>query len=296
MFESVTVGGRGKSEVLVLGVFQPSSGKDRLALDRQTAGLDPSSSGGDALKRPEATGEAGSVVEAYAGKPLRSGHSRVWILGLGKKEGLSTDVLRSAAGNLGRRLAASKAVSAQIEVLPCCTAARIDAGGAGSAIGEGLGLIGWVCDQFKGTGGTKSGRKKLAVKGPTERFNAGLERGLGLALSANIARTLSQTPPNIATTSYMADRARRLARECGLNYRLFEGQALVREKFEGLINVGKASENKPCMVRLEYSPRRGRAARGVASRPLVLVGKTMTYDTGGLSLKVNNGMVGMKRD
>jgi leucyl aminopeptidase len=83
-----------------------------------------------------------------------------------------------------------------------------------------------------------------------------------------------------------------MARQVGLSCKIFEGDDLERERFEGLINVGKASENKPCMIRLEYVPKGGAKGR----KPVVLIGKTMTYDTGGLSLKVNNGMVGMKRD
>ncbi|HZW07045.1 MAG TPA: M17 family metallopeptidase, partial [Phycisphaerales bacterium] len=78
-----------------------------------------------------------------------------------------------------------------------------------------------------------------------------------------------------------------------LGFELFEGKDLERERLVGHVNVGKASENLPCMIRLEYTPK---GARGKKQKPLVLVGKTVTYDTGGLSLKVNNGMVGMKRD
>ncbi|GMV24341.1 MAG: putative cytosol aminopeptidase [Phycisphaerae bacterium] len=294
MFESISVGVRGKCEVLVLGVFQGAGQKDKPLLDRRLAEMDGSATASDALKRAEATCEAGSVIEAYVGKPLKSGHTRVWLLGMGKKDCFKTDVLRTATANLGRKLAASKCSSAQIEVMPLCTASKIDATSAGIAVGEGLGLIGWVCDQFKGTGGKKTERHRLGVIGGGERFEAGIERGLALATSTNYTRTLSQTPPNIATTGYMADQARKLAKECGLAFREFEGDVLERERLEGLINVGKASENKPRMVRLEYRPR-GRGGRA-SQKPIVLVGKTMTYDTGGLSLKINNGMVGMKRD
>ena len=89
----------------------------------------------------------------------------------------------------------------------------------------------------------------------------------------------------------MAEQAQKVARKAGLLCKVFKGNDLVRERFEGLINVGKASENKPCMIRLEYVPKGGRGGK-----PVVLIGKTMTYDTGGLSLKISNGMVGMKRD
>ncbi len=292
MFSSIQVGGRGKSEVLVLGVFASETASERPKLDRQSASMDPSGNAAEAIRRPEFTGEPGSVLEVYVGKALKSGHSRVWVIGLGKKTLFKSDTLRLAAGNVGRRLAGCKAASADIELLPPCAAARIDAGSSGAAFGEGLGLIGWVCDEFRGTGGKVPERRALSVRASSQRFSDGLNKGLGLGKSTNLARTLSQTPPNIATTGYMADQARRLARQCGLTCKVLEGQDLVREKLAGLINVGKASENKPCMVRLEYNPRSARKG----SRPLVLIGKTMTYDTGGLSLKINNGMVGMKRD
>ncbi|MEM9374474.1 MAG: M17 family metallopeptidase, partial [Planctomycetota bacterium] len=107
----------------------------------------------------------------------------------------------------------------------------------------------------------------------------------------NIARTLSQTPPNIATPLWIANEAKKMARKAGLKCTVFQGRKLEDEKFTGLMEVGKASENKPCMVRLEYTP-----ARGKTKDPIVLVGKTMTYDSGGLSIKISGGMRGMKRD
>jgi len=62
----------------------------------------------------------------------------------------------------------------------------------------------------------------------------------------------------------------------------------------GLVNVGKGSDTKPCLIVVEYRPRQ--VSRACRNEHLVLVGKTITYDTGGYSLKVNNGMVGMKYD
>jgi leucyl aminopeptidase len=88
----------------------------------------------------------------------------------------------------------------------------------------------------------------------------------------------------------MAEQAVKLGRRHGLRVKVWEGDALEKDRFEGLLNVGKASENSPRMIRLEWAP------RGATGKPIVLIGKTMTYDTGGLSLKINNGMVGMKRD
>ncbi len=307
MFQSITLSGRGQSQVLVLAHFQ---GQGLDARSKKIAGEHGVAAAAEAaLKRSEATGDLGTVVDATAepaaapkgrGKARSGGAGveRVLIVGLGAapgKDGFKVDSLRSAAAAVGRKIAAIKATSATVEVSAAVADAKVDGFDAGVAFGEAVGLLGWVCDHFKGKGSKSQTRGKLALRSSDGDFNEGLERGLGLAESTNFCRTLSQTPPNVATTSWMANEAKKLGRKTKMAVKVFEGSDLVREKFEGLINVGKASENKPCMVRIEYNPP-GRGSARRSGKPLVLVGKTMTYDTGGLSLKVNNGMVGMKRD
>ncbi len=198
------------------------------------------------------------------------------------------------AGAIGRRLQATKDERVELRLGSALeSVAKLDLEHAGRCLGEGLGLLGWKNWMFKGTGhGDAPKRTSLSVSCPHEGLAAGLEVGLALAESTNFARDLSETPPNIATTGFMADQARKLARTLGLKCTVLEEKDLERERLIGLINVGKASENKPCLIRLEYRPKNARTN----AKPAVLVGKTMTYDTGGLSLKINNGMVGMKRD
>jgi leucyl aminopeptidase len=299
MFDSVRVA-RATPEVLVVGYFQNE------ALDRKTREIDPYGTVAAAHARGESTGEPGRITEVHAGDGrTKSGPGRVMLVGLGTKGKFKTGDLRNIAASIGRRLVLTKESAVSIDLAGPLAGAKADAGAAGSAFGEGLGLLGWVCDTFKGKATTQPARLKLRLSSPEGRFEAGMERGLALAESANLARTLSETPPNVATPDWMADQAQKLARRHGLGFRVLRGRDLERERLEGLINVGKASENKPCLIRLEYTPgaggpapRGGKRARGARStrKPLVLIGKTMTYDTGGLSLKVNNGMVGMKRD
>ncbi len=284
MFASVRfVSANRTPDALVLAHFKGQG------LDRDSAKLDPSGAAADALKRPEATGDLGRIVEAFPTKS-RGGPKRILIVGLGEKDKFEPGRLRDAAGAIGRRLATTKDARAQIEVHYAVRTTKADFARCGQCFGEGLGLIGWTCDEFKGTASKNNDRKPLAVSAPGS-FGAGIERGLGLAESANFARTVSHTPPNICTPSWVAAEARRLAKKVGLRCTVFSGPDLERHDLIGLINVGKGSANKPCMVRLEYKPRGG--GRG---RPAVLIGKTMTYDSGGLSLKINNTMRGMKRD
>ncbi|MDX2114057.1 MAG: leucyl aminopeptidase family protein [Planctomycetota bacterium] len=290
MFESVRLAnGSSKNAVLVLGHFKGQP------LDKQSAELDAGAAAAAALKRPEATGELGRIVEAFppGGGTASRGPRRILIVGLGDRAKFEPGRLRDAAAAVGRRLALIKETDAAIELAPALRSVKADIDAAGSALGEGLGLIAWVCDDFKGT--TRNGsRTKLTLSTSDPALGAGIDRGLMLADSANAARTLSHTPPNICTPAYIAAEAQKMARKTGLRCTVFKGADLERERFTGLINVGKASEAAPCMIRLEYIPEGGRAAR--AAKPVVLIGKTMTYDSGGLSLKINNGMRGMKRD
>jgi len=283
MFESIRVAKRAAvgADTIVLGYFQGTKP------DTKSAGLDAKAIA-EAASRPEATGESGSMSEAFV--TTKTGARRVILLGLGKSESFEPGTLRHVAGVVGRRLVAIKSTSVGFALDAAIKHGKGDEFAVACAVGEGLGLLSWVCDQFRGKATTLPSRTKLSVHGEGA-FADGAVRGLALAESTNYCRTLSQTPPNVATTAWMAEQAKKLARKTGLKIKVFQGQDLVRERFEGLINVGKASENKPCMIRLEYSPR-----GGGNKKPLVLVGKTMTYDSGGLSLKINNSMVGMKRD
>tara|TARA_R110000782_G_scaffold19140_2_gene52197 strand:+ start:81 stop:1571 length:1491 start_codon:yes stop_codon:yes gene_type:complete len=285
MFDAVQLATRGSARVLVLAHFKGEK------LDPDSRKLDPTGHAACAAERPEATGETGTVVDAFPEK----GHDRVLVVGLGEKDDFSPAAVRSAAAAVGRALAKAKADSAEIAIhhaiarLP--KSAKVDMHACASAAGEGLGMIAWTYDTLRGSATTKKDRTKLSVHCDDAKFRAGLTRGLGLAEGTNIARTLSQTPPNIATPAYLASEAKKMARKTGLKCTVYQGKQLEDHKFTGLINVGKASENKPCMIRLEYTP-----ARGKSKDPLVLVGKTMTYDSGGLSIKVGGGMKGMKRD
>jgi leucyl aminopeptidase len=288
MFQSITLAQRGSPAVLVLGV---AKGKPLASADKPR---DHDGALAAALKRPEATGETGVVTEAFPqpAKGRANAPERLVALGLGDPATLTTERLRHLGGVLGRHLARIKAERVEIDLRAHFKDAKLDETGAACALAEGLGLVGWSYDSLRGTATTEKTRTKLQVFAPGKASAAGFERGLGLAASANRCRDLSQTPPNIATTDYIAAEARRLAREVGLTCTIYKDAQLEQLGLTGIRTVGAASEHTGCLVRLEYTPK----TAGRRAKPAVLIGKTMTYDSGGLSLKINNGMKGMKRD
>ncbi len=285
MFDSITVKKAGQPQAIVVGVFK---GKGLGAAAKK---LDADGSMAAAAKRGEATGDLGTIAAAFPskGKPAE----RVLLLGLGDAKDLTAEKLRNAIAAAGRQLSAAKVTSVAFEFDDAIAAAGHDESVAFTAIGESLGLLSWRCEHFRGTAKPAEAKPKLAVIESSATRTKALQFGLGLAEGANLARTLSQTPPNIATPAWMAAEAKKLEKH-GLKVTIVKGEALKREKMEGLINVGKASENEPHLIRIEYSP--AGASAKTKAKPIVLVGKTMTYDSGGLSIKVGGGMVGMKRD
>ena len=91
----------------------------------------------------------------------------------------------------------------------------------------------------------------------------------------------------------MAREAKKIAKQCGLKCKIISYTAAKELGLGGIVNVGKGSLEKPCLIILEHTPGRGAKKPG---EHLCLVGKTITYDTGGYSLKISNGMRGMKYD
>ena len=237
-----------------------------------------------ALKRPEVNGSAGEshVVDA--------GTTRYLLVGMGNRNRLDGRTVRQIGAGVLRALDRIGAASAALQMGNLSTDA-MSVERLAQALAEGVGLAAFDFSDFKGA--TKSNPKVKALHLTADKPDVAgaLRKGLALAESTNFARRLAATPPNVATTTYVAAQSQKLARASKgrLKCRVIKGAALESNKLVGLINVGKASENKPCLIELTYTPRR-------SSKTVLLVGKTICYDTGGLSLKINNGMKGMKYD
>ncbi|MDC0428993.1 leucyl aminopeptidase family protein [Phycisphaerales bacterium] len=172
----------------------------------------------------------------------------------------------------------------------------LDALGAiGAAFVEGIGLANWRLAGFDGTAARKTTQHpRLRIDWDRKALKSRLVAGLELAESTNIARTVAATPPNVCNPRWIAKEARKVARDAGLKCTVFDHKKVKELGMGGIDNVGKASDVPPCLIRLDYTPSRvSKAAKG---EHLVLVGKTITYDTGGYSLKLSGGMRGMKYD
>ncbi|MDH3584831.1 MAG: leucyl aminopeptidase, partial [Phycisphaerae bacterium] len=225
--------------------------------------------------------------------PAKGKVKRLYVLGLGSRSESSADDLRKASGLLLRA-----AFSGGVRKLACQIQAgvgsRFDADTVGGALGDGLALANFRFDTFLGAGQksqeSSSSRSSLSVQIDLDA-RPSLKRALAVGESVNFARSLSATPPNVANPAYIAKVCRQMSRRTTLRCTVIDRKKAEELKMGGLLAVGQAGSTPPVLVVLEHRPTRPKTAG-----TLLLVGKAITFDTGGYSLKVNNGMVGMKYD
>jgi leucyl aminopeptidase len=278
VFKSIRTGNP-RSPLAVVGVFSKPGGLPR-GLELPAAARKSLLA---AVKTPGFKADVGETLMADSGHLL---------LGLGARDDVSAESLRRAATGLLRALDRMETRAARIHVAGAVPRKAVDTATVGRCFGEALGLANWRVDFFDGTATRRSDALPiLTVTTDDKTCTAGLREGLLVADCANEARRVAATPPNICNPPWVASEARRLARKAGLTCRVIRYAEAERMGMGGIVNVGKGSAAKPCLIILEHKPPRPK--RGVK---VALVGKTMTYDTGGYSLKISGSMKGMKND
>ncbi len=135
-------------------------------------------------------------------------------------------------------------------------------------------------------------RELVVVGREGARVTAALEQAVRAASATWLVRDLANTPSSTKNPQWLAEQAVALGRAAGLTVRVRGVEELTAEGFGGILAVGSGSASAPCLVTLEYVP----AAATTRSRHVVVVGKGITYDTGGLSIKPRMAMIPMKTD
>ena len=129
----------------------------------------------------------------------------------------------------------------------------------------------------------------IGLKSQDERNKRAIQRYTVVSNAVNEARDLINEPGSVVVPETMAEAARKIAKEGGLELKIWDERKLAREGFNGLIAVGKGSAHPPRLIRLAYRSKK-------AKHHVALVGKGITFDTGGISIKPADKMWEMKGD
>ncbi len=224
-------------------------------------------------------GFEGRPGEAVA-MPARNG-TTVVALGVGPEDAVGRDELRRAGAALARQAGPSKTAATTL-----AAAARCPDDVAAAVEGIGLGAY-----QFDGTRRSASPRPPLssvAIVGGTS-LRAPVAAGRRAVEATWQARDWVNTPPRQLTPSRLAELASALAAPAGVAVEVWDGERIAAERLGGLAAVAAGAQEPARLVRLEWNP-------GSAKAKVALVGKGITFDSGGLSLKPAASMMTMKSD
>jgi leucyl aminopeptidase len=217
-------------------------------------------------------------------------------VGVGRREAVTLDGLRDAAA-CGAR-AASRARRVAVTLLDA--AAGLDAGAAAQAVAEGMALACYEFGAYKSSS-TPAAIERVTVVSAREgagAVSAGLARGARVAQAVSLARDLVNEPAQAMTPRRLAEVAEEAASAGGLELSVWDEEAIERERLGGLRGVSLGSAEPPRLIELRYTPSPGAVGAGSAGSvaSVALVGKGITFDSGGLSIKTGEGMMTMKTD
>lgn len=283
-----------EGDALAIGLF---SGETTLqgpaaALDEALAGVIA-----DLIASGEVSGAADEITLLHTLGKIEP--ARVAIVGLGKRDKFSVDRVRRATSQACRTLRGAGAKHVGLALAWAESGVNLALAARAATEGALLGLYEFTNYKNNGANGGngQNGKPKKAIetitilgKGREPALRAAVARGRILAESVNFARDLGNEPPNTLTPTEMGERARRMAAEVGLECEIHDKAWIRKQEMGALLGVNQGSVEEPRFIVLRYNGGSKRAPT------MALVGKGITFDSGGLSLKPNDGMLGMKMD
>jgi len=226
--------------------------------------------------------------------------TRYIVVGLGARAQLAADAVREACGLTARRLLdlpSRKRGGKAVFLLPSLEG--LDTESAAEAATEGIMLGAYRMTKYLTGDDGKQPRIAAALlmadRGVLKAVQRGAARGTIRADAANVARDLVNEPAGVLTPMRMADVVRQAGKRGGFEVRVLDRKELVKRGMGAILGVSAGSAQPPCMIHAIYRPS-GPARRGERRPRIALVGKGLTFDSGGLSLKTASGMETMKLD
>ena len=244
---------------------------------------------GPFLNSGEFKADAGGTLLLHAPAGLKA--QRLLIVGTGKVARLSTEELRKAAGTAIRTAKAKNIRDAAI-VFPKLDA-NLDTAAASRALTEGFLLADYDADTYRSQREDRS-MQNVALLGETSlqaELENGFREGEVFAAAQNFARSLVNEPGNILTPTELGRRAAAMCEANGLSCEVHSTEKLQELGMGAFLGVAQGSVQPPALIVMRYKP-----AKAANSNVVGLVGKGITFDTGGISIKPADGMDKMKYD
>ena len=222
--------------------------------------------------------------------PPKGSVQRVLLIGLGEAALVSAGALRRAAMIGGKRTRTIGAPSAVLSI-GAGIADELPRETVGQALAEGVPFGAWHHPDLKRPPESPKPlftRCELVTTAPDAAFATGVTRGAAVAAGQTLTRELQVTPGNTCTPEYLAAQATAMATRHGFEVTVLNRAAIMKEGMQALMAVAQGSALEPRFIILEY--------RGSSDAPIVLIGKGITFDTGGISIKPAASMEEMKYD
>ena len=282
-----------RSDCLIVGVYESRK------LSSSAEALDAASGGflTAVLKRGDLDGKAGSTLLLHSVPGLLS--ERVLLVGLGKERELDEKHYRQAvkaAVKAVNNCGATDAVSflADLSIKKHDIAWRV-AQHAEVVLDA---VYKFDCMKGKAAKDKKAdapkGIKKLTInvasRADIKPAEAGLKQGQAIGAGVNLAKDLGNLPPNVCTPTYLAEQAKALSKSHGLEVQVLDRPEMEKLGMGSFLGVAQGSRQPPKLIVLQH--KKGKKGQ----KPVVLVGKGITFDTGGISLKPGAEMDEMKYD
>ncbi len=218
----------------------------------------------------------------------------VFILGLGEKTKLTHETFRQSAAALIKEARASKMEEVFVG-FDNITSGKKDLAKYIQAFVEGLYLSGYTFDELKSVNGKKEDKKTLQIhlvskSAKDKSLVSAFQQAVIVAEATNFAKRLGDMPGNMMTPTILADSAIKAAAGTGLKVTAWDKKRIEKEKMGGLLGVSQGSDQEPRFIIMEYN------GGAKSEKPLAFVGKGLTFDCGGVSIKPSAKMEEMKYD
>ena len=277
----------GRNGCLVVGVFEPRK------LSAAAAGIDRAANGylTDVVRRGDMQGKAGTTLLLH-NVPGASAR-RVLLVGMGREADFREKQYREAVAAAIRTLNATGAEEATLHLTELAVGRHDAAWKVAHAVTVAQAASYRFTRMKSKSENAEPALRRLMLsvdRAVEKRAAAGLAQGLAVADGMNLARDLGNLPPNICTPTYLANQARELAKRYRMKVTVLERADMERLGMNTLLSVAQGSAQSPKFIVLEH---RGGPKK---MKPVALVGKGITFDTGGISLKPAAEMDEMKFD